>query len=817
MSKIQEMKKYNAKEVEQKWQIFWQDNDIYAFDIKDKNKKVFSIDTPPPTVSGKMHIGHASSYSQEDFIARFKRMSGFNVFYPFGTDDNGLPTKLLIEKTKKVRASTMERKDFVNLCLKTLKEELRPKYIQDWKKIGMSCDFKMSYTTIDEHSRKISQQSFIDLYKDGREYRSEAAAMYCPKCRTAISQVECEDVNQESYFNDIVFKVKDENGKDQDLIIATTRPELLPACVSIFYHPDDERYKHLKNKKAKVPLFDCQVPILEDERADPQKGTGIVMCCTFGDSTDVEWQKAHKLPIKEAISRQGRMTALAQKYEGLKIKEAREQIIQDLKNDNLLISQKKISHPVNVHERCGTAIEFIHSKQWFIKYLDQKENLLKWGNELNWYPEHMKNRYDNWVKGLQWDWCISRQLPYGVPFPVWYCQDCDEVILANEKDLPVDPTCDKPPVSQCPKCQSKNIIPETDIINTWATSSLSPQIAASLIPERYNDLYPMTLRPQAHDIISFWLFNTVVKSQFHNHVNPWRDCAISGWVLGPHGKKMSKSKGNFIEPQKMIEKYSADALRYWSSGAKLGEDISFQEKDLLTGTKTVNKLWNASKFALMHLEDYDHNFDESKLELMDKWLLSKLNQVIQRVTKYNENYDYSKARSEVDLFFKQTFCDNYLEIIKDRIYNPDVRGIDAKKSAQYTLYHALDSILKMFAPIMPFITEEIYSYYFADIQKTKSIHTSNWPVYQEHLVNKEIDYAGDYLVYIIGEVRKFKSENALSLKTEISKINIKIEKSIFELFKLAQKDLKVTTKTYEILYDEVDKIDLNDTNIIITK
>lgn len=788
---------YDVHESEKKWQIYWKNEKIYSFDKEDMETEVYSIDTPPPTVSGKMHLGHSFSYSQQDFIARYKRMKGFNVFYPFGTDDNGLPTKLLVEKEKKVRAIDMPRKDFIRLCLKTLKEELRPSYVADWKRIGMSCDFEMFYTTINDHCQKISQKSFLDLYAIGRQYRKLAPAMYCPKCATAISQVECEDKELASHFNDIVFKVDGE-----ELIIATTRPELLPACVGVFYHPDDKRYQHLKGKKAMVPVFDYEVPIMEDHRADPEKGTGIVMCCTFGDATDMEWQKAHSLPIKEAIDINGRMTELAQDFKGMKIEAARKGIIEAMKEKGLLKGQKPITHAVNVHERCGTPIEFIHSKQWFVKYLDLKEDMLRWGAELKWYPEHMKNRYDNWVNGLQWDWCISRQLPYGIPFPCWYCKDCDEVIVAKEKDLPVDPLEDKPPASKCPKCGCKEFIGEKDIINTWATSSLSPQIGAALIPERYDDLYPATLRPQAHDIISFWLFNTLVKSQLHNGFNPWKETTISGWALDPHGKKMSKSKGNVIAPQEMIEKYSADALRYWAAGSKLGEDMPFQEKDLVTGKKTTTKLWNASKFALMHLEDF--KYDKHELEIMDKWLLTKLQKLIRSATESFDVYEYSKVKADVDNFFWNTFCDHYLEVVKDRLYNPEKYHEGARESAQFGLYEGLLNTLKMFAPVMPFITEEIYHLYFAEKEGKKSIHISSWPEYDENYVFTEAENAGDHAVDIIAAVRKFKSENQMSLKTELKELVIECDESTRKLIELVLSDIMATTGAQDIVFGDGD-------------
>ncbi len=374
--------KYDAQEAEKRIQKYWEENEVYKFDLKSK-KPIFSVDTPPPTVSGKMHLGHSFSYSQQDFIVRYKRMRGFNVFYPFGTDDNGLPTERLIEKEKGVRAVNMDREEFIKLCLDLLKNELRPKYIADWKAIGMSCEWKYFYTTIDDHSRKISQWSFIDLYKKGREYRKEAPVVWCPECRTAIAQVEMEDKEIESAFNDIVFNVE-----GQELIISTTRPELLPACVAVFYNPEDKRYQKYKGKKAKVPLFNFEVPILEDERADVEKGTGLVMCCTFGDQADVEWYKAHNLPLKEALTKDGRMSELAGKYKGLKIKEARKEIIEDLKKANLLRAEKKIIHPVNVHERCGTQLEILNSKQWFIKYLDIKDKLVQRGTEFQWFPPH---------------------------------------------------------------------------------------------------------------------------------------------------------------------------------------------------------------------------------------------------------------------------------------------------------------------------------------------------------------------------------------------------------------------------------------------
>lgn len=795
-------KKYEPGEEELRLQKFWEENSINAFDPNDTDRPLFVIDTPPPTVSGKMHMGHAFGNSQQDFVARYKRMNGFNVLQPLGTDDNGLPTQTLIQKLKKVKAQMMDRKEFAALCHKTLNEELKPSYINDWRRLGISCDYNVTYSTIDPHCQKISQKSFIDLYKAGREYRKEAPAMHCPKCQTAISQVECEDVELDSFFNDIVFKVE-----DKDLIIATTRPELLPACVAVFYHPDDKRYQHLKGKQAKVPLFDFEVPLLEDERADPEKGTGIVMCCTFGDSTDCEWQKAHNLPIKEAIDKSGKMTSIAKEYEGQKIEEARKNIIADMKEKNLLINQKPIRHPVNVHERCGTPIEFVHSKQWFIKYLDLKDKMLHWGNELNWYPKHMKNRYDNWVQGLQWDWCISRQIYFGIPFPVWYCEKCDEVILADEKDLPVDPLEDKPPVDKCPKCGHDKFIPEKDIINTWATSSLTPTIVKELFKGKpcYDALVnnPMDFRPQGHDIISFWLFNTVVKSQLHYEMLPWTDCFINGWMLDPKGKKMSKSKGNVIEPQAMIQKYSADALRYLAGGSKLGDDLSFQEKEMVAGKKMINKVWNATKFSIMNLEDYDTNtkLDDVKLELVDKGVLSRLNDTVKECTECMDRYAFSKAKAAAENYFWTT-CDNYLEICKGRIYNAE-QNPDGKLAAQFTLYTIFNNTLKMLAPFLPHITEAVYQLYYTKTENVKSIHNSSWPVEDESLENQQAEVARDVIVDIIGAVRKFKSEKQVSLKKPV-KLTVECNETHKAMIEEAQYDLTSTCNAKEFDFGKCD-------------
>jgi len=798
-------KHYEPKEAEKKWQEYWEKQGIYKFD-PDSKKELFSCDTPPPTVSGKMHIGHAMAYSQADYVMRFHRMLGKNIFYPFGFDDNGLPTERFIERKCNVIARNMPRPDFIKLCLNETKEaekELK----KDWSSLGISPDWSLNYRTIDEWCRKTSQKSFLELYKKGREYRKEAPTIWCPKCQTAIAQVELEDKEQASVFNHILFGL--ENSKKK-LEIATTRPELLSSCIAVFVNPDDKRYNDLVGKNAVVPLFDYKVPIMSDKRADPEKGTGIVMCCTFGDLADIEWWSAYNLPLKISITPDGIMNEIAGKYKGLKINDARKAIIDDLKSNNLMVNQEQITHVLNVHERCGTEVEFLVTKQWFLKYLDIKDKLLEAGNKLNWYPKHMKVRYDNWINGLQWDWCLSRQRFYGVQIPVWYCEKCDEVIFAREEDLPVDPTVDKPPVSKCPKCGCENLIPEKDIFDTWATSSLTPMIATKWKKDNefFNKMTPMSLRSNGHDIITFWLFNTVVKMILHEGKLPWKDVMINGHALDPKGKKMSKSKGNIVEPRVVLEKYGSDAMRFWAASAKLGSDIPYQEKELISGKKMMTKMWNASKFTIMNLEGYKPR--KTKFEIIDKWIFSKLNKLIKTCTDSFLEYDFSRTKSETEKFFWQQFCDNYLEIVKDRLYNKENYTKEEVESAHYTLYNVTLAVLKLMAPIMPHITEEIYHLYFAEIEGLKSIHISEWPKYDKNLVDEDIEKTGDNAISVISAVRKYKSEKNLSLNKPVKTLIIKCDEKTKKILEPVLKDIKATVKAEEIVFG--DKADLETVN-----
>lgn len=817
-------KRYDAKTTEPKLRVLWEKKGTYAFDVK-SDKPIYSIDTPPPTLSGRMHIGHSFSYSQQDYIARYKRMRGFNVFFPFGTDDNGLATEKLVQKSRKLNLRNLPREDAIKVCLDYLKEE-RPKFIQDWKDLGISCDYSLTYSTINEHARKIAQKSFLDLVKKKLAYRKEGPIMWDRVFQTAIAQAELEGKTQKSTLNFV--KAKLDSPENTYIIYATTRPELLYGCVGVSLEDSGDyvtlkinneywitgkntyqekfkdfdyevvgelKGKDLIGKKVTVPLSNNEVKIDHDASVKADFGTGIVYFCTYGGLDCVEWmsQRPHIKPI-DLLHKNGKLNQNNGPYEGLLTNEARKKIIEDLNDAGVLIKKEAIEHVVNVGERSGAEIEYIVSKQWYIKYLDKKEDFLVNASQLNWFPKFMRHRVDNWIKGLNWDWSISRQRHFGIPIPAWYDKE-GNIYYADESQLPVDPTKDRP--LNAPK--NIELIPETDVFDTWFTSASSPFIATELdsVKSIKDKLFPMDLRPQAHDIINFWLFYTMAKTRLLKDVNPWKDVTISGFVLDPKGNKMSKSKGNVVAPQDVVEKYSADALRYWAAGSKLGEDMPYQEKDIQTGHKTVNKLWNASKFVFMHIEDYEGSAP-GELFFTDKWLLSKLQHVIKEATDHFEEYEFAKAKMAVDDFFWNTFCDYYLEIIKERLYN--AKGDDLI-SAKYVLHRTLIAILKMYAPIMPHITEEIYSH----MNKTKSIHLSVWPEYDQTTVNTLADELGNNLMHIIAAVRKKKSSESLSLKVPVNQLIIACLPGQQDSLKKVLSDIKSVTNAQSVVFEDAEE------------
>jgi len=770
-------------EMERRIRDFWEAEGVYKYD-PDSGKPQFSVDTPPPYVSAAhLHVGHAMSYSQAEFLVRYKRMTGHEIFYPMGFDDNGLPTERFVEQTHKVNKKTISRADFRALCMEeTAKGAVA--YEEMWRDLGLSIDWRLRYSTIDEHCRRTSQLSFIDLYKKGEVVRSDDPVLWDTVYDTALAQADLEVMDRKGQLFDIAFKDPDGN----DMVISTTRPELIPGCVALYHHPDDDRYKALAGKSATVPMFDYDVPLKTSEDVDPEFGTGLMMCCTFGDGEDVKKWRIDKLDTRLVIGRDGKMTALAGKYEGMDIGGARKNIVQDLDEAGFVRDRKKVDQAVSVGERSGQPVEFAMVPQWFIKVLDKKEQFLKRSAELNWFPEHMKIRLDQWIEGLKYDWNISRQRFYGVPFPVWYVQETGDVILADEADLPVDPTEDAPPKWAQEKYAGMTIVGEPDVMDTWMTSSVSAQVNSNWAGTegRMGCDFPLSLRVQAFEIIRTWLFYSVVKSDLHADSLPWKQAMISGWGLNEQGKKISKrdlekftdeNGYNRYDPHSVIREYGADALRYWAAGARLGSDLRYHEKDVKVGRKLVIKMWNVARLIEMYLEGYDK--DAAKVPLADRavedrWVLSGLDRLIGDVTRGFEAFDYAIGREALDKYFWNTLCDNYLEIVKERLRKPEVFGETSQKAAQDTLVEVLRTVLALFAPYVPFITEELYQKFYAAEEGGASLHKSSWPEKQ----GREDAVAGETmksLLAVIEAWRFMRTRDKIPFSTEIDVLTVHLE------------------------------------------
>lgn len=786
-------KRYEHGEIEKEIQLLWEELLPYAFDPK-SSKRVYSIDTPPPTVSGSLHIGHIFSYTQTDLVARYKRMRGYNVFYPMGFDDNGLPTERFVEKKHKIQGHMLKRSEFVKLCLQE-SQEMAVVFSQLWKKIGLSVDWTKLYSTISDQSRKISQHSFIELYNKGLVYKKEEPALFCTTCRTTVAQAELDDAEISSSFNDIYFT----GPHGEKLVVATTRPELLPACVALFFHPDDARYSALKGKKATSPVFGKEISILADDAVVKEKGTGLVMCCTFGDQTDVMWYKKHKLPFIQVVGRDGRWTEVSGPLAGLKVHDARKKVLELLAESGALGEQKPVTHMVNVHERCKHEIEYLILNQWFVKILDNKQKFLELADQIEWKPEFMKARYKDWVEHLGWDWCISRQRFYGVPFPVWICQDCNEIILADVKTLPVDPQ-EQQCSCVCPKCSNKNLVGESDVMDTWNTSSLTPQINLNW-PEGKELSLPMSLRPQAHDIIRTWAFYTIVKAYYHQNAIPWKEIAVSGYVVAKGKEKISKSKGNApTDPEQLLNTYPADAIRYWAANGRLGVDTPFSETQFAIGNKLLTKLWNAFRFCKDHTEAYEKG-ERPELDDLNKWVLFHFSKTVEQYVKNFEASEYTASLEAIERFFWQIFCDNYLELVKDRIFNPGNYSPEIIKATQYTFYEIGYGILQLFAPFIPHATEKLFQLFYAQKEGIKSIHISQLDERRfTYNFATEADTV-DKMVAVVGEVRKLKSENKLSLKAEIEQLKLYVVASELEKAKSQEMTIKGVIHAKSIVYE----------------
>lgn len=768
-------KRYEHKISEPEIRKKWLEEQTYA--REESAQPTWSIDTPPPTVSGNLHIGHIFSYTQTDIIARYKRMRGFSVFYPFGFDDNGLPTERYIEKKCNVNAHKIGRSAFIETCLKET-HAVEEQFKDLWQRMGLSADWDDCYSTISASTRKLSQASFIDLVNKGYVYRKYEPALYCTTCRTSVAQAELDDATVPSTFNDIVFQ--DENGKD--LIIATTRPEMLPSCVAVLFHPDDVRYKHLAGKKARVPVFGFEVPLLADDTVVIEKGTGLVMCCTFGDKTDIVWFKKHNLPYKQSIGYDGKFLEHTGILAGLKVPAARAAILEELKKENLLINQKPIEHNVSVHERCKHEIEYVTLAQWFLNILDHKDTFVKLADEINWYPSFMKARYIDWVKNLGWDWCLSRQRYFGIPFPVWHVEGTDKFLMPPVSALPVDPQETDFPGEIPAEFKGKKLIADTDVMDTWNTSSITPYICYQLMTgktiESFDDAdilkeMPMSMRPQAHDIIRTWAFYTIVKTWMHNKQIPWKNIVISGHVLADSKEKLSKSKEHkAMSPEHLLQEYSADVIRFWTASGNLGHDVAFSDNQLKIGQKLVTKLWNAFRFISEHIADFDASAQPEKFSLVHQWLLHEATQTFNTYTQYLEKNEFGLALNTVETFFWQTFCDNYLELVKDQLFNPANYSEDELHATRWTLHHVGLRILQLYAPYMPFVTESIYSLVYQKGYRVSSLHKTHFADEQT-----TFDFAQEaktmlLVLDVIAQVRKLKTQHQLSLKTDLQSLTV---------------------------------------------
>jgi valyl-tRNA synthetase len=784
-----ELGEYDHQAVEAAARELWESHDIYRYDSGGRGP-VFSVDTPPPYVSAAhLHVGHAMSYSQPDFIVRYRRMRGERVFYPIGFDDNGLPTERYVEQAYGVRAVDMPRAEFTALCLAETRR-VAGHYEDLWRRLGLSLDWSLRYSTIDARCQRTAQTSFIKLYQAGYVRRAQDPILWCPEDRTSLAQADVEDLERTSRLHTIRF------GGGRDLQIATTRPELLPACVALYHHPADRRYQGLST--ARVPSFGYEVPVLADQDVDPEYGTGLMMVCTFGDSEDVlRWRRDH-LALRLVVEPDGRLGELAGEFAGLAVSQARSAIVKALDEAGLLVSTVPVRQVVGVHERCQTPVEFQIRPQWFILVRKHADRFRARAAELEWIPPFMRRRLEDWIDGLKWDWNITRQRRYGVPFPVWFCAACAAPLLARLEDLPVDPLADKPPVSSCPSCGSGELAPDPDVMDTWLPSSLTPQVNDGwALGGTDPALAPMSMRVQAFEIIRTWLFYSVVQSELLFGRLPWRTALISGWGLNEQGKKLSKrnlsqegsggpaprekkTEGyNRYIPGDVMDKYGADALRLWATKGRIGTDLRYNEKDIRTGRKFTVKLWNVGRFLAINAGDPSGAAPPpGERDIVDRWLLSHLADTVAEATAAFEVHDYMQAHQAVSRMFWSIYCDRYLEMIKDRLGGDTDRDSTdleylgraraASESARWTLRESFRVLLGLFAPFAPFLTEHMYQRFYRAHEGTVSLHLTGWPAADARWRGDRS--AVDQLAVILDATRALRSGQRLGNSARLSRV-----------------------------------------------
>jgi valyl-tRNA synthetase len=795
--------------LEPKWLHSWEETGVYRFDRTRPRSEVFAIDTPPPTVSGSLHVGHVFSYTHTDIVARFQRMRGKAVFYPMGWDDNGLPTERRVQNYFGVRCDpslpydaafappekpakqpiSVSRPNFVELCARLTVEDEKA-FEALWRQLGLSVDWDMTYATIGKSALRVSQVSFLRLFHKGLAYQLEAPTLWDVDFRSAVAQAELEDREQPGAYHRIEFARGDGGGT---VAIETTRPELIPACVALVAHPDDERYKPLFGTDVLTPLFGVRVPIRPHELADPEKGSGIAMICTFGDLTDVIWWRALSLPVRAVIGPNGALKPVSwgsagwesvdpgraqQHYDELaylSAAKARTKIVELLKESGDLIGEPRpITHAVKFYEKGDRPLEIVSSRQWFVKTMQFREDLLERARQLQWHPAYMQARLDNWINGLNGDWCISRQRFFGVPFPIWYpvladgSRDYAHPIAPPEDRLPIDPSTDVPDgYGPEQRDQPGGFSGDPDIMDTWATSSLSPQIAGRWLedPDLFARVYPMDVRPQAHDIIRTWLFSTVLRAHLEFDALPWANAAISGWVLDPDRKKMSKSKGNVVTPMALLEEHGADGVRYWAACGRPGTDTTFDPGQMKVGRRLSMKFLNAAKFILSKSEPRGQI-----THVLDAGVLGNLNNLVRESTEHLEAYDYAWVLQHAETFFWD-FCDNYLELAKARRYGDF--GTAGAESTNSAMLLALSALNRLFAPFLPFVTEEVWSWW-----QPGSVHTAPWPDPAD-IAAAIPDQTGQAhsqyvrVAEVLGEIRKRKAEAKLSPAAPLARVQLR--------------------------------------------
>jgi valyl-tRNA synthetase len=803
--------------LEKRWDATWEERGTYRFDRSKDRADVFSIDTPPPTVSGSLHVGHVFSYTHTDTIARYQRMAGKEVFYPMGWDDNGLPTERRVQNYFGVRCEpslpydpdfaapddagdpkavkkrgdmAISRRNFIELC-HVLTAEDEQAFEALFRRLGLSVDWAQHYATIDERCQRVSQRGFLRNLARGEAYQIEAPTLWDVTHRTAVAQAELEDRERPGAYHTLAFHRPD---SDDDIHIATTRPELLAACVALVAHPDDKRYQPLFGSTVTTPVFGVEVPVVAHELADPEKGTGSAMICTFGDTTDVTWWRELNLDVRAIINRAGRINpepppgiesdaglAAYARLAGKTIFSAQVEIVEILRETGEMVGEPEpITHPVKFFEKGDKPLEIVTSRQWYIRNggrdASLRADLIARGDQITWHPAYMQTRYTNWIDGLNGDWLISRQRFFGVPLPLWYPLDSDgepvhdSPIVPDEADLPIDPSSDPAPgYDEAQRGQPGGFVGDSDVMDTWATSSLTPQIACGWEEDDdlYDRTYPMDLRPQAHDIIRTWLFSTAVRSHFEADAAPWAHCALSGWILDPDRKKMSKSKGNVVTPLDLLDQHGSDAVRYWAANGRPGTDTAFDDGQMKIGRRLAIKILNASRFALGFGagEATPLAVDPAAItNPLDRAMLERLADLVDEATRAFEGFDYARALERTETWF-WTFTDDHVELVKARAYEGDEAGAE---SARHALRLALSTLLRLFAPFLPFVTEEVWSWW-----RGGSIHRQAWPVAAELRAAATVDgetvdpaMAG-VAAAALAEIRRHKTTSKRSLATPV--------------------------------------------------